>query len=74
MQILLSNSQAGTDRTFKREQEDISRNHVQAFILGPVQQKSVRISSEQPKNTRAQGRQIINHATWEAGNQGPLPD
>ena len=36
MQILLSNSQAGTGRTFKQEQEEISRNHVQAFILGSV--------------------------------------
>ena len=36
MQILLSNSQAGTGRTFIQEQEEISRNHVQAFILGSV--------------------------------------
>ena len=32
MQILLSNSQAGTSRTVKQEQEEISRNHVQTFI------------------------------------------
>ena len=32
MQILLSNSQAGPGRTVKQEQEDISPNHVQAFI------------------------------------------
>ena len=36
MQILLSNSQAGPGRTFKQEQEEISRNHVQAFIPGSV--------------------------------------
>ena len=31
LQILLSNSQAGPGRTVKQEQEEISRNHVQAF-------------------------------------------
>ena len=31
MQILLSNSQAGPGRTVKQEQEEISRNPVQAF-------------------------------------------
>ena len=31
VQILLSNSQAGPGRTVKQEQEEISRNHVQAF-------------------------------------------
>ena len=36
MQILLSNNQAGPGRTVKQEQEEISRNHVQAFIPGPV--------------------------------------
>ena len=36
MQILLSNSQAGSGRTVKQEQEEISRNHVQAFIPGSV--------------------------------------
>ena len=36
MQILLSYSQAGSGRTVKQEQEDISRNHVQAFIPGSV--------------------------------------
>ena len=36
MQILLSNSQAGPGRTVKQEQEEISRNHVQAFIPGSV--------------------------------------
>ena len=36
MQILLSNSQAGPGRKVKQEQEDISRNHVQAFIPGSV--------------------------------------
>ena len=29
--ILLSNSQAGPGRTVKQEQEEISRNHIQAF-------------------------------------------
>ena len=29
--ILLSNSQAGPGRKVKQEQEEISRNHVQAF-------------------------------------------
>ena len=32
MQILLSNSQAGPGRTANQEQEEISRNHVQAFF------------------------------------------
>ena len=36
MQILVSNSQAGPGRTAKQEQEEISRNHVQAFIPGSV--------------------------------------
>ena len=36
MHILLSNSQAGPGRTVKQEQEEISRNHVQAFIPGSV--------------------------------------
>ena len=36
VQILLSNSQAGTGRKVKQEQEEISRNHVQAFIPGSV--------------------------------------
>ena len=36
MQILLSNSQAGPGRLVKQEQEEISRNHVQAFITGSV--------------------------------------
>ena len=31
IQILLSNSQAGPDRTVKQEQEEISSNHAQAF-------------------------------------------
>ena len=31
VQIMLSNSQAGPDRKVKQEQEEISRNHVQAF-------------------------------------------
>ena len=36
MQILLSNSQTGPGRKAKQEQEEISRNHVQAFIPGSV--------------------------------------
>ena len=32
MQILLSNSQAGPGRKVKQEQEEISRNHVQASV------------------------------------------
>ena len=36
MQILLSNSQAGPGRRVKHEQEEISRNHVGAFIPGSV--------------------------------------
>ena len=37
MHILLSNSHAGSGRTVKQEQEEISRNHVlQAFIPGSV--------------------------------------
>ena len=31
VQILLSRTQAGPGRTVKQEQEQISRNHVQAF-------------------------------------------
>ena len=34
MQILLSRTQAGPGRTVKQEHEEISRNHVQAFIPG----------------------------------------
>ena len=37
MHILLSNSQAGPGRKVKQEQEEISRNHTQAFILDFVQ-------------------------------------
>ena len=36
VQILWSNSQAGPGRKVKQEQEDISRNHVQAFFPGSV--------------------------------------
>ena len=36
MHILLSNSQAGPDRTVKQEQDENSRNHVQAFFPGSV--------------------------------------
>ena len=36
MQILLSRTQAGPGRKVKQEQEDISRNHIQAFIPGSV--------------------------------------
>ena len=36
MQILLSNSQAEPGRTVRQEQEEISRNHVHAFIPGSV--------------------------------------
>ena len=39
MQILLSNSQAEPDRTVKQEQEEISRNHVEAFIPGSVDKR-----------------------------------
>ena len=39
MQILLSNSHPGPGRTVKQEQEEISRNHVQAFIPGSVDGK-----------------------------------
>ena len=36
LQILLSNSQAGPGIKVKQEQEEISRNHVQAFFPGSV--------------------------------------
>ena len=36
MQILLKNSQAGPARTVKQELKEISRNHIQALILGSV--------------------------------------
>ena len=37
--VLLSRTQAGPGRTVKQEQEEISRNHVLAFIPGPVHYK-----------------------------------
>ena len=37
LQILLSSTQAGPGRKVKQEQEEISRNHVQAFFPGSVQ-------------------------------------
>ena len=40
MHILLSNSQAGPVTTVKQKQEEISRNHVQAFISGSVQHQA----------------------------------
>ena len=36
LQILLSNSHLGPGRKIKQEQEEISRNHVQAFFPGSV--------------------------------------
>ena len=36
MFVLLSRTQAGPGRTVKQEQEEVSRNHVQAFIPGSV--------------------------------------
>ena len=36
LQILLSSTQAGPGRKVKQEQEEIYRNHVQAFIPGSV--------------------------------------
>ena len=37
LHVLLSRTQAGPGRTVKQEQEEISRNHVQTFILfGPI--------------------------------------
>ena len=36
MHILLSNSQEGSGRTVKQEKEEISRNHLQAFITAAV--------------------------------------
>ena len=36
LQILLSSTQAGPGRKAKKEQDEISRNHVQAFFPGPV--------------------------------------
>ena len=45
MQILLSYSQAGPGRTVKQEQEEISRNHVQAFIPGSVHVPSTPVPS-----------------------------
>ena len=48
MQILLSNSQAGPCRTVKQEQEEISRNHVHAFIPGSVY--VLRVTMSRPLN------------------------
>ena len=36
LHILLSRTQAGPGRTVKKQQEDISRNHVQTFIYASV--------------------------------------
>ena len=36
LHVLLNRTQAGPGRTVKQEQDEISRNHVQAFILGSV--------------------------------------
>ena len=44
MQILLSNSQAGLGRKVKQEQEEFSRNHVQAFIPGSVSNNLMKAS------------------------------
>ena len=41
VQILLSNSQAGPGRKVKQEQEEISRNHVQAFQPISVNQEKL---------------------------------
>ena len=38
MQMLLSNSQAGPGKTVMQEQEEISRNHIQAFLPGSVEE------------------------------------
>ena len=40
MQILLSRTQAGAGRTGKQEQEQTSRNHVQAFLPISVEQSA----------------------------------
>ena len=40
MYVLLSRTQAGPGRTFKEEQEEISRNHVQTFISPSVMWKT----------------------------------
>ncbi len=53
IQILLSNSQAGRGRTVMQEHEEISRNHVQAFIPGSVQG---------PAKRRALG--CVNPSSW----------
>ena len=45
VQILLSNSLARPGRTVKQEQEEISRNHIQAFIPDSVQRERSSMSS-----------------------------
>ena len=45
LQILLSNSLAGPGRKVKQEQEEISRNHVQAFFPGSVEEGKGRMES-----------------------------
>ena len=45
MRILLRNSQAGPGRTVKQEQEEISRNHIQAFIPGSVYDYTVYVEN-----------------------------
>ena len=54
MQILLSNSQAGSGRTVKQEQEEISCNHGQAFIPGSVFSKQ-RSALSSPAHERRPG-------------------
>ena len=55
MHILLSNSQAGPGTTVKQEQEDIYRNHVQAFfpelcILCDTRTRRSHMNKEAPEN------------------------
>ena len=76
MQILLSNSQAEPDRTVKQEQDEISRNHVQAFFRAlyriPIETTrgliSPPICTEMQENMCARlresrVRQCVSHAT-----------
>ena len=59
MRLLLSNSQVGPDRTDKQEQEEISRNNIQAFIPGSVQSPATKAFSRLHDPLRA------SHATYE---------
>ena len=73
LQVLLSYSQAEPGRIVKQEQEEISRNPVQAFILGSVptdpfleQKKSQRSSHRERERQKEERRNSggMNEVSW----------